>query len=442
MIGRIASFGLLLSLLSGVVHAVTIGEAKDAYLEGNYSVALSGFREIASEGTPEAQYLLAFMIDNGRGVEADPVAATALYRQAAAGGNPEAQFELGIRYRDGTGGVEVSLVKAEMLLFEASLQGLVEAQDALALLSLSALPTTQPKSTTPVDRMTSEVQVSTGIVKRTLNERPVRIEEMKRQLARLVEEKQTLSLKLNNAEILSANLAGELEQNRQDKEGVALKARNQEIKSRALQDALGDLEAKLSLQEVELKSRDTELWALRKSVEASDRSGKELKSKIKKQLQDIAQKHEKIAALSASIAQLERQFQHQKELLEMARQEALELRKLNQELNQNLSDLHKKNQALQQRPVLSERSSGSPLNEAPEPCSLDQERAIEKIGHYASSQWPDDIKMQEYEYERQLQAYSDFCAQLVGDQTGLHQRTWYEWYPNFAMMNQSYQREQ
>ncbi|MDP7156370.1 MAG: hypothetical protein QF705_06855, partial [Arenicellales bacterium] len=67
---------------------------------------------------------------------------------------------------------------------------------------------------------------------------------------------------------------------------------------------------------------------------------------------------------------------------------------------------------------------------------------IEKIGRYASSQWPDDIKMQEYEYERQLQAYADFCAQLVGDNQDLHQRTWYEWYPNFAMMNRSYQSDQ
>ena len=446
MIGKFALLGLLFSLLSGAVHAATLGEAKDAYLEGNYQEALSAFRKIAGEGVPEAQYLLAFMIDNGRGIEADPVTATKLYRQAAAGGNPEAQFELGIRYRDGTGGVKVSLVKAEMLLFEATLQGLVEAQDALALLSLSATPSSQEKSTSSGDPMTPEVEVSTEIAKRTLNESPVRIEEMKKQLARLQHEKQELGLKLAHAELQSAKLASELEQSQQSREGAALRVQNQEIKSQALQDALNDLEGKLSLQELEVKSRETELWALRKSVEASDRFGKELSIKVKNQLQDIEKKQKEILNLNSSIAQLEAKLKQQNELLEMARQEAFELRKLNQELSQNLSQLHKENEQLQTQQTLPEGSlatkPGSSPNEAPEPCSLDQERAIEKIGRYASSQWPDDIKMQEYEYERQLQAYADFCAQLVGDNQDLHQRTWYEWYPNFAMMNRSYQSDQ
>ncbi len=328
MIGRVALLGLLCSLLSGVVHAVTLGEAKDTYLKGNYQEALSAFRKIAGEGVPEAQYLLAFMIDNGRGIEADPVTATKLYRQAAAGGNPEAQFELGIRYRDGTGGVKVSLVKAEMLLFEATLQGLVEAQDALALLSLSATPSSQEKSTSSGDPMTPEVQVSTEIAKRTLNESPVRIEEMKKQLARLQHEKQELGLKLAHAEFQSAKLASELEQSQQSREGAALRVQNQEIKSQALQDALNDLEGKLSLQELEVKSRETELWALRKSVEASDRFGKELSIKVKNQLQDIEKKQKEILNLNSSIAQLEAKFKQQNELLEMARQEAFELRKL------------------------------------------------------------------------------------------------------------------
>lgn len=125
--------GLLLALMlfSGVGSPLRAAEdAADADLErgieafqaGDYGAALSWLEPVAQEGEAQAQFILGFMHQNGKGVPTDAEKGTALIRQSAEQGYAYAQFALGSSYRFGIG-VEQDLLDAHHWLLLAEHNG-------------------------------------------------------------------------------------------------------------------------------------------------------------------------------------------------------------------------------------------------------------------------------------------------------------------------------
>ena len=90
---RIVPAVLLLAASSSVVADFSAGV--EAYLRGDYAVALREFRPPAEQGEAAAQFALGLMYDNGRGVPEDDRQAVLWYRKAAEQGDARAQFNLG-----------------------------------------------------------------------------------------------------------------------------------------------------------------------------------------------------------------------------------------------------------------------------------------------------------------------------------------------------------
>jgi TPR repeat protein len=76
----------------------------------------------ADEGDSDAQYQLANMYRNGKGVERDDVVAAGLYLQAAESGNVQAQYNLGVITALGKG-LPKDNVRAYMWLLLAAAEG-------------------------------------------------------------------------------------------------------------------------------------------------------------------------------------------------------------------------------------------------------------------------------------------------------------------------------
>ena len=81
-----------------------------AYERGNYETAHAAWRPLAEQGDIIAQYNIASMYDNGRGVAEDKSEAARWYRAAAKQGDVDAQFSLGFMYDSGEG-VDMEAVK-------------------------------------------------------------------------------------------------------------------------------------------------------------------------------------------------------------------------------------------------------------------------------------------------------------------------------------------
>ena len=97
-------FGI--ALLVGGVHASDIEKGFDAYGKGDYVEAVKWFRLSADQGNAEAQYYLAFMYDNGKGVTQDFKEAVKWHRLSAEQGNANAQTSLGFMYVLGQGVIQ------------------------------------------------------------------------------------------------------------------------------------------------------------------------------------------------------------------------------------------------------------------------------------------------------------------------------------------------
>ena len=91
----IAAFALLLS----------VSVAADLYdsLAAYYETAFNEFKELAEQGEAAAQFNLALMYANGRGVLQDDKEAVKWYTKAAEQGDADAQFNLGLGYATGEG---------------------------------------------------------------------------------------------------------------------------------------------------------------------------------------------------------------------------------------------------------------------------------------------------------------------------------------------------
>jgi TPR repeat protein len=106
----------------------------ELYDKGYFIQAAQKFREVAKQGHAEAQFKLARMYFDGKGVTKDLNQTTKWYRKAAKLGHVEAQFQLAGVYRFGVGGVAKDLAKATQWYQKAAEQGSVEAQLSLGVM--------------------------------------------------------------------------------------------------------------------------------------------------------------------------------------------------------------------------------------------------------------------------------------------------------------------
>jgi TPR repeat protein len=83
-------------------HAV-LNASRQAMEKNDYSTAVTELLPLARKGNASAQYYLAWMSHQGRGVPENNSAALAWARKAAAQGNADAEFLIGMLYAQGKG---------------------------------------------------------------------------------------------------------------------------------------------------------------------------------------------------------------------------------------------------------------------------------------------------------------------------------------------------
>ena len=88
-------------------------DGQDAYVSGDYAMALRLLLPLAEQGHVDAQNLLGIMYREGHGVPQDHVEAVKWYRLAAEQGEAIAQYNLGVIYHEGQG-VPQDYVQAHM----------------------------------------------------------------------------------------------------------------------------------------------------------------------------------------------------------------------------------------------------------------------------------------------------------------------------------------
>lgn len=118
---------------AGEARAQSVDEAIRLYERGDYAAALPGLRVGADQGNATAQFNLAMMYSNGRGVPKDGRIAVFWYTKVAEQGFTGAQFNLALMYANGQG-----IAKNEHLAVfwytKAAEQGDGDAQYNLALM--------------------------------------------------------------------------------------------------------------------------------------------------------------------------------------------------------------------------------------------------------------------------------------------------------------------
>jgi TPR repeat protein len=80
-----------------------VSEGVLAFRRGDYPTAARKLTPLAERGNAEAQALLGFMYEYGRGVPQNAVVAVQWYQCAAEQGHPSAQYQLGLMYDKGQG---------------------------------------------------------------------------------------------------------------------------------------------------------------------------------------------------------------------------------------------------------------------------------------------------------------------------------------------------
>jgi TPR repeat protein len=120
-------------LLTGSAWANDLSDGVNAYLQGNYAVALPRLRTVAENGNVDAQLILAEMYKTGKGVTQDHAESVRWLRLAAKGGSATAQYRIGNMYYNGQGVVQDLGESARWYRLAAS-GGEESGQFALALL--------------------------------------------------------------------------------------------------------------------------------------------------------------------------------------------------------------------------------------------------------------------------------------------------------------------
>ena len=113
----LAGFGLSPALASDNPKA----GAKAAFDAGDYKTAAQILSHLASQGDQAAQYNLATLYLEGKGVPKDNAKAASLFEDSARQGNPDAALDLGVLLRNGQG-LKQDLEHAYMWLQVAIMQ--------------------------------------------------------------------------------------------------------------------------------------------------------------------------------------------------------------------------------------------------------------------------------------------------------------------------------
>ena len=106
------------------------------------SLALKWFEKSAIQGLANAEYYLGHLYDTGDTVNRDPVIAVTWYKKAAEKGNPLAQSNLGVAYASGEG-VPQDIIKAYVWFSLAASQGLTAALENRNILKKEMSPELQ-----------------------------------------------------------------------------------------------------------------------------------------------------------------------------------------------------------------------------------------------------------------------------------------------------------
>jgi TPR repeat protein len=108
----------------------------DAYVSGNYPVALTEFTTLAQNKNAEAQYILGIMYVEGKAVPQDYQVAMSWYRKAAEQGHASAQNTLGAMYGKGLG-VPLDYQTAMSWYLKAAEKGDLVAQNNLGFMYIN-----------------------------------------------------------------------------------------------------------------------------------------------------------------------------------------------------------------------------------------------------------------------------------------------------------------
>lgn len=128
-----ACLAVLLALQGAPAVAGPLEEGMEAYNAQDYIRALQLWRPLAEQGNPEAQYDLATMYAEGKGVAASDLIAAVWYQRAADQGVAMAQYNLGVSYAEGLG-VRKDDAAAAKWFRRAADQGVAYAQLNLGLM--------------------------------------------------------------------------------------------------------------------------------------------------------------------------------------------------------------------------------------------------------------------------------------------------------------------
>ncbi|NRA71607.1 MAG: sel1 repeat family protein [Gammaproteobacteria bacterium] len=96
---------LTLVLMTGILSfnalaQLNIHQGYQAYIKGDYLVALRHLQPLAKDGEPYAQYVLGVMYATGKGVRRNDEIAIKWYRKSADQGFDDAQYAMGKMYKN------------------------------------------------------------------------------------------------------------------------------------------------------------------------------------------------------------------------------------------------------------------------------------------------------------------------------------------------------
>jgi|GEM_PF-1502401 len=111
----------------------------EAFEARDYATALRWLEPAAERGDAQAQFILGFMHQNGKGVPSDAEKGAVLFMQAAEQGYRYAQYAIGASYRFGLG-VEQDLLTAHRWLLRAESNGYDPARQMRVVIELQMQP--------------------------------------------------------------------------------------------------------------------------------------------------------------------------------------------------------------------------------------------------------------------------------------------------------------
>jgi TPR repeat protein len=97
------AWGILFLWSASFSWSATLEEAMSAKDRGDFAVAFSQFKQLATAGDAAAQFQLSLLYGSGRGTKLDAKEALHWLRVSATHGNPQAQSNLGVAFSRGKG---------------------------------------------------------------------------------------------------------------------------------------------------------------------------------------------------------------------------------------------------------------------------------------------------------------------------------------------------